>query len=99
MSKTQIRSLGHIRLCGALHVCWQTKDGVSGQYMIALLYRDWLCLALAGRAEQIYMVQACISLNNIRVESADNGRGMDPFTTNNHRGMHALGLWLLTQHM
>lgn len=90
MSKTQIRSLGHIRLCGALHVCWQTKEGVSGQYMIALLYRDWLCLALAARAEQVYMIQACIGLNNIRVEAADNGRGKDPLTTDTRPGIHTL---------
>lgn len=43
--------------------------------MIALLYRDWLCLALAGRVDQMYTIQACISVNNIRVEAANNGRG------------------------
>jgi hypothetical protein len=43
--------------------------------MVALLYRDWLCLATAGRIDQIYTIQACIALNNIRVEEVDNGRG------------------------
>ncbi|KAH6853744.1 hypothetical protein B0I37DRAFT_440845 [Chaetomium sp. MPI-CAGE-AT-0009] len=75
-SRTRIRSFGHIRLCGALHVCWQTKDGASGQYMVALLYRDWLCLATAGRIDQIYTIQACIALGNIKVEETDNGRGL-----------------------
>lgn len=74
-SKNRIRSLGHIQLCGALHICWQTKEGVDGQYMVALLYRDWLCLAAASRADQIYTVQACINLTTAKIESIDNGRG------------------------
>ncbi|KAL2134898.1 hypothetical protein VTI74DRAFT_10533 [Chaetomium olivicolor] len=74
-SKSRIRSFGHIQLCGALHVCWQTKEGVDGQYMVALLYRDWLCLATAGKFDQIYTIQACVALTNIRVEEVDNGRG------------------------
>jgi hypothetical protein len=75
-SKNRIRSFGHLQLCGALHVCWQTKEGVSGQYMVALLYREWLCLATASRTDQIYTIQACVSLGNIKVEDVDNGRGM-----------------------
>ncbi|KAK4105862.1 Dbl homology domain-containing protein [Parathielavia hyrcaniae] len=73
-SKNRIRSFGHIQLCGALHVCWQTKGGVSGQYMVALLYREWFCLATAGRIDQTYTIQACIALASIKVEDADNGR-------------------------
>ncbi|KAI1118916.1 Dbl homology domain-containing protein [Nemania sp. NC0429] len=79
-SKSSIRSLGQIRLCGALHVCWQTRDGVTGQYMVSLLYRDCLCLATTGKVDQIYTIQACISLDNIKVEEADNGRGLQCHT-------------------
>ncbi|KAI0102915.1 Dbl homology domain-containing protein [Nemania sp. FL0031] len=79
-SKSTIRSLGQIRLCGALHVCWQTRDGVAGQYMISLLYRDCLCLATAGKVDQTYTIQACISLDSIKVEQADNGRGLQCHT-------------------
>lgn len=43
--------------------------------MVALLYREWLCLAAASRIEQIYTIQACIALNNIKLEEVDNGRG------------------------
>lgn len=78
--------MGHIRLCGVLHICWQTNEGVSGRYMIVLLYRDWLCLAISAKSGQIYTIQACISVNNIKVETADNGRGKpislgNPFRT------------------
>lgn len=74
-SKTSIRALGQIQLCGALHVCWQTREGVDGQYMVCLLYKDSLCLATASRTEQLYTIQACISLSTIKIEEADNGRG------------------------
>ena len=75
VSRNRIRSFGHIHLCGVLHVCWQTQDGVMGQYMICLLYRGLLCLATASRADQIYTIHACIGLQSIKVEEADNGRG------------------------
>lgn len=74
-SKNRIRSFGHIQLCGALHVCWQTKEGVQGQYMVTLLYKDWFCLASASRFDQIYTLQACIPLSQIKIEAVDNGRG------------------------
>ncbi|KAI9172000.1 Phosphatidylinositol 3,4,5-trisphosphate-dependent Rac exchanger 1 protein [Paramyrothecium foliicola] len=75
VSKNQIRSFGHIRLCGALYLCWQTKNGIDGQYVICLLYRDVLCFASAGRVEPIYTILACIDLRGTKVEEADNGRG------------------------
>ncbi|KAK3336497.1 hypothetical protein B0T19DRAFT_40459 [Cercophora scortea] len=79
-SKNRIRSFGHIQLCGALHVCWQTKEGVNGQYMVALLYKEWICLATASRIDQIYTIQACIALSNVKVEEVDNGRGLQCHT-------------------
>ncbi|PNH64059.1 hypothetical protein VD0001_g8964 [Verticillium dahliae] len=79
-TKTRIRSFGHIELCGALHVCWQAREGVCGRYMVCLLYNDVLCLASAGKADQIYTIEACISLNGIKVEEPDNGRGLQCHT-------------------
>lgn len=75
MSKNRVRSFGHIRLCGALHVCWQSPRGVDGQYLICLLYRDVLCLASAEKAGQVYIIHACIGLSGARIEDIDNGRG------------------------
>jgi hypothetical protein len=43
--------------------------------MICLLYRDFLLLASALRTDQIYTVQACIGLSELRIEDIDNGRG------------------------
>ncbi len=74
-SKSRIRSFGHVKLCGVLHACWKTTDGVKGSYMVCLLYREWLCLASAAKSDQLYTIQACIALQNIHVEEVDNGRG------------------------
>jgi hypothetical protein len=43
--------------------------------MVVLLYRDMLCLASASKVDQIYTIEACITLNSVKVEDADNGRG------------------------
>ncbi|KAF6840039.1 rho guanyl nucleotide exchange factor [Colletotrichum plurivorum] len=79
-SKNRIRSFGHVELCGVLHVCWQTKEGAKGQYMICLLYHNVLCLATASRVDQIYTIQACINLAGIKIEETDNGRGLQCHT-------------------
>ncbi|KAI7768002.1 hypothetical protein LZL87_001876 [Fusarium oxysporum] len=75
-SKNQVRSFGHIQLCGVLHVCWQSPASVDGQYMICLLYKDVLCLASGGKFDPIYTILACIDLHCSAVEDADNGRGL-----------------------
>lgn len=74
-SKNQVRSFGHIQLCGVLHVCWQSPAGVDGQYMICLLYKDVLCLASGGKFDPIYTIMACIDVHCSAIEDADNGRG------------------------
>ncbi|KJZ77889.1 hypothetical protein HIM_02526 [Hirsutella minnesotensis 3608] len=80
VSKDRIRAFGHVRLCGTLHICWQSPTGVDGRYFICLLYRDVLCLASAGKADQIYIIHACINLQGTSVVDADNGRGLQCHT-------------------
>lgn len=75
VSKDRVRSFGHVRLCGTLYICWQTQDGVDGQYLICLLYPNVLCLAYAGKVDPIYTIKACIDVREVKVEDADNGRG------------------------
>lgn len=43
--------------------------------MVCLLYQNYLCLASAGRADQIYTIQLCVELASLKVEEVDNGRG------------------------
>ena len=43
--------------------------------MISLLYKDYLVLAVAGKSENTYIIQAAIGLGEVRLEEVDNGRG------------------------
>lgn len=43
--------------------------------MICLLFRDCLLLASTVKTEQVYTVQASITLADTRIEEVDNGKG------------------------
>ncbi|KAF1926281.1 Rho guanyl nucleotide exchange factor [Didymella exigua CBS 183.55] len=74
------RLLGHVLLCGVLHVAYQTPERVKGQYMICVLYKSCLVLATTSRFFTPYNVVACISLANGSIEEPDNGRGVQCHT-------------------
>ncbi|KAF2471073.1 uncharacterized protein BDR25DRAFT_286486 [Lindgomyces ingoldianus] len=74
------RLLGHIRLCGVLHVAFQGQERVKGQYMMCALYKSCLMLATTNRLFIPYNVVASISLANGSIEEPDNGRGLQCHT-------------------
>ncbi|KAF3033095.1 hypothetical protein E8E12_004456 [Didymella heteroderae] len=74
------RLLGHVLLCGALHVAYHTPERVKGQYMICVLYKSCLVLATTSRFFTPYNVVACISLANGSIEEPNNGRGVQCHT-------------------
>lgn len=78
-SKDCLRSLGHVQLCGILHAVWQTREGANGQYLISLLYKNFLVLATTDKAGKVYTIQAKVGLADIKVEEADNGRGSSDY--------------------
>jgi hypothetical protein len=71
------RLLGHVLLCGVLHVAYQTPEPrVKGQYMVCVLYKSCLVLAVPTRFHTPYTVVASITLANGSIEESSNGRGM-----------------------
>ncbi|KAL1795367.1 hypothetical protein ACET3X_007183 [Alternaria dauci] len=74
------RLLGHVLLCGALHVTYQTPDRIKGSYMVCVLYKSCLVLATASRFHTPYTVVASIGLANASIEESDNGRGIQCHT-------------------
>jgi hypothetical protein len=74
------RMLGHVLLCGVLHVAYQTPDRIKGSYMVCVLYRSCLVLATASRFHTPFTVVASIGLANASIEDADNGRGIQCHT-------------------
>ena len=71
-----LRLLGHVSLCGVLHVVWQTPRRVEGGFMLCALFRSYLIIATPQKATGMFEALACISLENMRLEKADNGKGM-----------------------
>jgi hypothetical protein len=75
------RLLGHVLLCGVLHVAFQTPEPrIKGQYMVCVLYKSCLVLATSSRFLSPYTVVASIGLANGSIEESDNGRGMQCHT-------------------
>ncbi|KAL1630520.1 hypothetical protein SLS56_004794 [Neofusicoccum ribis] len=78
------RLLGHVSLCGILHVTYQTSERIEGKYMLCILFKSCLLLAQVDKSSSSYEVVATITLANGSIESPDNGRGLQchtaPFT-------------------
>jgi len=75
-----IRHLGHVRACGVLHIAYQTKKDVKGQYMLCAVFGSCLLLATPDKSGPGYTVVACISLTSISIEEPDSGRGQHAVT-------------------
>jgi hypothetical protein len=75
------RLLGHVLLCGVLHVTFQTSEPrIKGQYMVCILYKSCLVLATSSRFHTPYTVVANIGLANGTIEESNNGRGVQCHT-------------------
>ncbi|KAF2864824.1 hypothetical protein BDV95DRAFT_632651 [Massariosphaeria phaeospora] len=74
------RLLGHVLVCGVLHVAYQSPERIKGQYMVCVLYKSCLVLATTNRFYSPYNVVATIALANGSIEESDNGRGLQCHT-------------------
>lgn len=63
-------------LCGVLHVAYQSKQRVLGEYMLCALFNSCLILGLPNENGRYYKIVASISLIDLRIEATDNGKGM-----------------------
>lgn len=66
--------MGHANLCGVLYVAYQTVYGLRGDYMLSILFKSYLLLALPKPGTR-YEIVAIIGLGDVRVDKPDNGRG------------------------
>lgn len=71
----RLRSLGHPTLCGVLYVTYQSVHRVIGKYMLCALFKSCLILAVPRENSRHYLITASISLIDLRMETADNGKG------------------------
>jgi hypothetical protein len=77
LESSDIRLLGHILLCGALHVAWQKRDAmIEGEFMAVFLFRSHLLFASAEKGGTHLHVVIAVLLSDVRVESANSGKGL-----------------------
>ncbi|KAL8735333.1 MAG: hypothetical protein Q9166_000878 [cf. Caloplaca sp. 2 TL-2023] len=75
-----LRLLGHATLCGVLYVAYESEKDVCGAYMLCVLFRSHLLLAIQQPDTLRYDVVALISLHGSQIEKADDGRGLQCHT-------------------
>ncbi|MCJ1426910.1 hypothetical protein MMC29_004813 [Sticta canariensis] len=75
-----LRLLGHAILCGVLYVAYQSKNDLRGGYMLCVLFKSYLILAIPKPGGTQYNVMAIMSLSDIQIDKPDNGRGLQCHT-------------------
>lgn len=75
------RLLGDIRLCGVLHVTWQTKRRIDGAYAVCVLFDFSMIIALpVGTTSRLDLV-AFLHLSDLQIASASDGQGLQCHST------------------
>jgi len=74
MKPEQFRLLGNIRLCGVLHVTWQTKSKIDSCYALCVLFESRLLVALPVGSTPSFEVIALLHLSDVTVASPSDGR-------------------------
>jgi RhoGEF domain len=76
LEATQFRMLGHILLCGVLHVAYQTNNRVEGGYMLCMMFKDYLVVAAPAAGQTKFDILLTVYLSDAKVVSTEDGRGM-----------------------
>ncbi|PGH04697.1 hypothetical protein GX51_03364 [Blastomyces parvus] len=74
--RSVLHDFGPIKLCGVLHVTYQTKDTVTGEYMLCCLFGKYFLLATPCEDNRKFNAVAVIHIPGASVEPADNGIGL-----------------------
>ncbi|KAI9728307.1 MAG: hypothetical protein M1834_007711 [Cirrosporium novae-zelandiae] len=77
---SSLRSLGYVHLCGVLHIAYQTRVRVTGEYMLCALYKSYLLLATPNKGLPDFKMFIKIRLQHVKLEAPDNGRGLQCHT-------------------
>ncbi|KAI4254091.1 MAG: hypothetical protein L6R42_007332 [Xanthoria sp. 1 TBL-2021] len=75
-----LRLLGHAILCGVLYIAYESEKEVCGAYMLCVLFKTHLLLAVPQSDTFRYHVVALINLHGSQIEKSDDGRGLQCHT-------------------
>ena len=70
-----LRLFGNVVLCGVLHVTYQTRVRVDGTYALCILYQNVFLVAFPACPIGSFDVAALVNLNDMKLESASDGKG------------------------
>ncbi|KAK4937598.1 hypothetical protein LTR10_021816 [Elasticomyces elasticus] len=76
MKSDQLRLLGNVRLCGVLHVTWQTKSKIDSCYALCVLFERTLLVAVPVGPSPCFEVIALLHLSEVTIASPSDGRGL-----------------------
>ncbi|KAL8836616.1 MAG: hypothetical protein Q9170_002839 [Blastenia crenularia] len=79
-SPGSIRLLGHPIVSGVLYVAWESANDVCGDYMLCVLFKSYLLLAMQQLDSDHYNVIAIIGLSEVQLQKVDDGRGLQCHT-------------------
>ncbi|OJD20509.1 hypothetical protein ACJ73_08157 [Blastomyces percursus] len=74
--RSVLHDFGPIKLCGVLHVTYQTNDSVTGEYMLCCLFGKYFLLATPCEDNRKFNAVAVIHIPGASIEPADNGIGL-----------------------
>ncbi|KAF7503112.1 hypothetical protein GJ744_004321 [Endocarpon pusillum] len=80
LKATQFRMLGHVLLCGVLHVAYQSSHRVEGGYMLCVMFKDYLLVAAPAAGHAKFDIVATIYLSDAKVVSTEDGKGLQCHT-------------------
>ncbi|KAL8981066.1 MAG: hypothetical protein Q9205_004030, partial [Flavoplaca limonia] len=75
-----LRLLGHAILCGVLYVAYESETEVCGAYMLCVLFKSHLLLAIPQSDSFRYNVIALIGLHGSQIGKSGDGRGLQCHT-------------------
>lgn len=75
LQANQFQMLGHLILCGVLHLAYQTKRQVKGGYGLCMLFEKHLVMAVLAKQAEGFDVIALVRLSDLKMESASDGKG------------------------
>jgi RhoGEF domain len=75
LTESQFRMLGHVQLCGVLHVAYQTTAHVEGAYVLSMLFQDYLVVATPAAEHGKFDIVATIFLADAKELSTEDGKG------------------------
>ncbi|KAF1809617.1 Dbl homology domain-containing protein [Eremomyces bilateralis CBS 781.70] len=75
-----LRLLGHVMVCGVLHMAFETPAEVKGTYAVCVLFKSYFLFAVPMKHSSSYSVWAVIHLSQCTLEAVDNGMGLQCHT-------------------